>query len=126
MSVIVESGEAELAMGDLRDEMGKAAEQPRTPVHVRRRRGRLHERHARDDADRATSRRGPNSATTPRVGRAPTDCIAVDGPYDDIRDVEGYRERMTENQAKGMTGIWSLTPGQVVEANTAPLPPEDG
>jgi bifunctional (S)-malyl-CoA lyase/thioesterase len=52
--------------------------------------------------------------------------IAVDGPYDDIRDVEGYRERMTDNHAKGMLGIWSLTPGQVVEANTAPLPPETG
>jgi bifunctional (S)-malyl-CoA lyase/thioesterase len=33
---------------------------------------------------------------------------------------------MTENQAKGMLGIWSLTPGQVVEANKAPLPPQDG
>ena len=45
-------------------------------------------------------------------------------PYDDIRDVEGYRERMVDNQAKGLLGIWSLTPGQVVEANTNPLPPE--
>jgi bifunctional (S)-malyl-CoA lyase/thioesterase len=52
--------------------------------------------------------------------------IAVDGPFDDIRDVEGYRERMRENRAMGMLGIWSLTPGQVVEANTAPLPPVDG
>jgi bifunctional (S)-malyl-CoA lyase/thioesterase len=52
--------------------------------------------------------------------------IAVDGPYDDIRDVEGYRERMVDNRAKGMIGIWSLTPGQVVEANTSPLPPESG
>jgi bifunctional (S)-malyl-CoA lyase/thioesterase len=25
-----------------------------------------------------------------------------------------------------MLGIWSLTPGQVVEANRSPLPPEDG
>jgi len=46
--------------------------------------------------------------------------------WDDIRDVEGYRDRMTENRAKGMTGIWSLTPGQVQTANTAPLPPENG
>jgi bifunctional (S)-malyl-CoA lyase/thioesterase len=50
----------------------------------------------------------------------------VDGPYDDIRDVEGYNERMVENQAKGMLGIWSLTPGQVVEANKSPLPPKTG
>jgi hypothetical protein len=33
---------------------------------------------------------------------------------------------MTDNQAKGMLGIWSLTPGQVVEANKGPLPPETG
>ncbi|ESS04492.1 MAG: hypothetical protein A07HR67_00663 [uncultured archaeon A07HR67] len=52
--------------------------------------------------------------------------IAVDGPYDDIRDVEGYRERMTDNQAKGQLGIWSLTPGQVVEANRFSLPPVEG
>jgi bifunctional (S)-malyl-CoA lyase/thioesterase len=52
--------------------------------------------------------------------------IAVDGPFDDIRDVAGYRERMTANRAKGMSGMWALTPGQVVEANEAPLPPETG
>ena len=33
---------------------------------------------------------------------------------------------MVDNRAKGMTGIWSLTPGQVVEANTSPLPPKTG
>jgi len=33
---------------------------------------------------------------------------------------------MTDNQAKGMLGIWSLTPGQVEEANKSPLPPESG
>jgi bifunctional (S)-malyl-CoA lyase/thioesterase len=59
-------------------------------------------------------------------GAAAAGCIAVDGPYDDIRDVEGYHKRMTDNQAKGMTGIWSLTPGQVVEANKSPLPPAEG
>jgi bifunctional (S)-malyl-CoA lyase/thioesterase len=59
-------------------------------------------------------------------GASAAGLIAVDGPFDDIRDVAGYRERMTENRAKGMTGIWSLTPGQVVEANTAPLPPKTG
>jgi bifunctional (S)-malyl-CoA lyase/thioesterase len=59
-------------------------------------------------------------------GASAAGLVAVDGPYDDIRDVEGYRERMTDNRAKGMLGIWSLTPGQVVEANEAPLPPESG
>jgi bifunctional (S)-malyl-CoA lyase/thioesterase len=52
--------------------------------------------------------------------------VAVDGPYDDIRDIEGYRQRMNENRAKGMTGIWALTPGQAEAANAAPLPPEKG
>jgi bifunctional (S)-malyl-CoA lyase/thioesterase len=33
---------------------------------------------------------------------------------------------MTDNQAKGMLGIWSLTPGQVVEANQGPLPTAEG
>jgi bifunctional (S)-malyl-CoA lyase/thioesterase len=33
---------------------------------------------------------------------------------------------MRDNQSKGMLGIWSLTPGQVVEANTSPLPPKTG
>ncbi|SMP21371.1 hypothetical protein SAMN06265347_10872 [Halobellus salinus] len=86
-------------------------------------------------------------------GASAAGLVAVDGPYDDIRDVEGYHERMTdtvgysrvtyfdtpgcrkssrsysrqyENRAKGMTGIWSLTSGQVVEANKAPLPPKAG
>jgi len=59
-------------------------------------------------------------------GASAAGCIAVDGPYDDIRDVEGYHERMRDNQSKGMLGIWSLTPGQVVEANTSPLPPQTG
>ncbi|GAA0468332.1 hypothetical protein GCM10008985_26660 [Halococcus dombrowskii] len=59
-------------------------------------------------------------------GASAAGLISVDGPYDDIRDVEGYRERMTANQAKGMLGIWSLTPGQVVEANKSGLPPESG
>jgi bifunctional (S)-malyl-CoA lyase/thioesterase len=59
-------------------------------------------------------------------GASAAGLVAVDGPYDDIRDVEGYHERMVDNRAKGMTGIWSLTPGQVVEANTSPLPPKTG
>jgi bifunctional (S)-malyl-CoA lyase/thioesterase len=53
-------------------------------------------------------------------------CIAVDGPFDDIRDVEGYHDRITANAAMGMTGIWSLTPTQVVEANKSALPPAEG
>jgi bifunctional (S)-malyl-CoA lyase/thioesterase len=59
-------------------------------------------------------------------GASAAGLIAVDGPYDDIRDVDGYRERITANSAMGMNGIWSLTPGQVEVANKTPLPPQEG
>jgi bifunctional (S)-malyl-CoA lyase/thioesterase len=125
MSVIIESGTAELAMGDLREEMGKASNNLQrlfllvdgevdytkdmraiTPT------GALPEwKELRHNTSRAASAAG---------------LIAVDGPFDNIRDVEGYHERITANNAMGMLGIWSLTPGQVVEANKAPLPPAAG
>jgi bifunctional (S)-malyl-CoA lyase/thioesterase len=125
MSVIVESGAAELALETLREEMAKPTNNLErlfllvdgevdytkdmraiTPT------GGLPEwKELRHNTSRAASAAG---------------LIAVDGPYDDIRDIEGYHERMTDNQAKGMLGIWSLTPGQVVDANTGPLPPKDG
>ncbi|MEF8812380.1 MAG: malate synthase AceB [Halovenus sp.] len=125
MSVIIESGSAELAMGRLRQEMGKADNNLQrlfmlvdgevdytkdmraiTPT------GGLPDWHElRHNTSRAASAAG---------------LIAIDGPYDDIRDVEGYHDRITANNAVGMLGIWSLTPGQVVEANKSPLPPQDG
>jgi bifunctional (S)-malyl-CoA lyase/thioesterase len=125
MSVIIESGSAELAMGKLRDEMGKASNNLQrlfllvdgevdytkdmraiTPT------GGLPEwKELRHNTSRAASAAG---------------LISVDGPYDDIRDVEGYHDRITANNAMGMLGIWSLTPGQVVEANKSPLPPAAG
>ncbi|GGC68876.1 malate synthase AceB [Haloferax sulfurifontis] len=125
MSVIIESGEAELAMGDLRDEMGK-------PTNNLERLFLLVDGEVDYTKDmRAMTPTGelpawPELRHNTSRGASAAGCIAVDGPYDDIRDVEGYRERMTENQAKGMLGIWSLTPGQVVEANTSPLPPKTG
>jgi len=125
MSVIVESGAAELAMGDLRAEMGK-------PSNNLERLFLLVDGEVDYTKDlRAMTPTGelpawPELRHNTARGAAAAGLIAVDGPYDDIRDVEGYRDRMTENRAKGMTGIWSLTPGQVVEANTAPLPPETG
>jgi bifunctional (S)-malyl-CoA lyase/thioesterase len=125
MSVIVESGQAELALEKLRDEMGKPTNNlQRLFLLV------IGEVDYTKDA-RAITPTGALPAwpelrhNTARAASA-AGLISVDGPYDDIRDVEGYRERMTENQAKGMLGIWSLTPGQVVEANKAPLPPQDG
>ena len=125
MSVIVESGEAELALGDLREEMGKPSNNlERLFLLV----------DGQVDYTKAMRAMTPTGELPPwpelrhntSRGASAAGLIAVDGPYDDIRDVEGYHERMTENRAKGMTGIWSLTPGQVVEANTAPLPPKTG
>ena len=125
MSVVVESGAAELAMGELREAMGK-------PTNNLERLFMLVDGEVDYTKDmRAITPTGnlppwPELRHNTSRGASAAGLIAVDGPYDDIRDVEGYRERMTDNQAKGMLGIWSLTPGQVVEANRSPLPPEDG
>ncbi|WP_232703017.1 malate synthase AceB [Halobacterium wangiae] len=125
MSVIVESGEAELAMGDLREEIGKSENNLERLFLL-----------VDGEVDytkdmRAMTPTGelppwPELRHNTSRGASAAGLVAVDGPYDDIRDVEGYRERMRENRAKGMTGIWSLTPTQVEVANTAPLPPESG
>jgi bifunctional (S)-malyl-CoA lyase/thioesterase len=125
MSVIIESGEAELAMGDLRAEMGN-------PSNNLERLFLLVDGEVDYTKDmRAMTPTGelpewPELRHNTSRGASAAGLVAVDGPFDDIRDVEGYRDRMTENRAKGMTGIWSLTPGQVVEANTEPLPPASG
>ena len=125
MSVIIESGAAEQAMTKLRDEMGK-------PTNNLERLFMLVIGEVDYTKDmRAITPTGALPAwheirhNTSSAASA-AGLIGVDGPYDDIRDVEGYHERMTENQAKGLLGIWSLTPGQVVEANKNPLPPEAG
>ena len=125
MSVIVESGEAELAMGDLRAEMGK-------PANNLERLFLLVDGEVDYTKDmRAMTPTGelppwPELRHNTSRGASAAGLIAVDGPFDDIRDVEGYEQRMEDNRAKGMTGIWSLTPGQVVAANKAPLPPKNG
>ena len=125
MSVIIESGAAELAMGRLRDEMGK-------PSNNLERLFMLVDGEVDYTKDmRAMTPTGelppwPELRHNTSRAAAAAGLIAVDGPFDDIRNIEGYHDRMTENRAKGMTGIWSLTPGQVVEANTSPLPPKSG
>jgi bifunctional (S)-malyl-CoA lyase/thioesterase len=125
MSVIVESGSAELALGKLREEMGK-------PSNNLQRLFLLVDGEVDYTKDmRAITPTGelppwPELRHNTSRAASAAGLIAVDGPYDDIRDVDGYRARMTNNQAKGMLGIWSLTPGQVVEANKGPLPPESG
>ncbi len=109
MSVIIESGEAELAMSDLRAEKGK-------PSNNLERLFLLVDGQVDYTKDmRAMTPTGELPAwaelrhNTSR-GASAANCIAVDGPYDDIRDVEGYRERMVENRAMGMTGIWRSRP----------------
>jgi bifunctional (S)-malyl-CoA lyase/thioesterase len=125
MSVIVESGEAELAMADLREQMGN-------PSNNLERMFLLVDGEVDYTKDmRAMTPTGelppwPELRHNTSRGASAAGLVAVDGPYDDIRDVEGYRQRMQDNRAKGMTGIWSLTPEQVEVANTAPLPPETG
>ncbi|SEL11994.1 malate synthase AceB [Haloferax larsenii] len=125
MSVIIESGQAELAMGTLREEMGK-------PTNNLERLFLLVDGEVDYTKDmRAITPTGalpewPELRHNTSRGASAAGLIAVDGPYDDIRDIEGYHERMQDNQAKGMLGIWSLTPGQVVEANQSPLPPKTG
>jgi len=125
MSVIIESGSAELAMEELRDEMGKPSNNLQRLFLL-----------VNGEVDYTKDMRAitPTGELPPwpelrhNTSRAASAAglIAVDGPFDDIRDVAGYRERMRDNQAKGQLGIWSLTPGQVVEANRSPLPPTEG
>ncbi|MFC7133153.1 MULTISPECIES: malate synthase AceB [Salinibaculum] len=125
MSVIVECGASELAMEELRTEIGRPSNNLERLFML-----------VNGEVDYTKSMRAitPTGELPPwpelrhNTSRAAdaAGLIAVDGPYDDIRDVEGYRERMTDNQAKGQLGIWSLTPGQVVEANKSPLPPAAG
>lgn len=125
MSVIVESGRAELAMGQLIDEMGKPSNNLERLFLL-----------VDGEVDYTKDMKGmtPSGQLPPwpelrhNTSRAASavDLVAVDGPFDDIRNVDGYRERMTENYGKGMLGIWSLTPAQVEIANTNPLPPVTG
>lgn len=125
MSVIVESARAELALADLREEMSKPSNNlERLFLLV------VGEVDYTKDMRAMTPTSGlppwPELRHNTSRGASAAGLIAVDGPYDDIKDVEGYHERMTDNQAKGMLGIWSLTPQQVVEANRSPLPQETG
>jgi len=125
MSVIIESGQAELAMGELREEMGK-------PTNNLERLFLLVDGEVDYTKDlRAITPTGglpewKELRHNTSRGASAAGLIAVDGPYDDIRDVDGYRDRITANSAMGMLGIWSLTPGQVEIANKTPLPPQEG
>ena len=125
MSAIIECGASELAMEKLRAEMAKPSNNLQRLFML-----------VNGEVDYTKDMRAitPTGELPPwpelrhNTSRAASAAglVAVDGPYDGIRDVEGYRERMRENQAKGQLGIWSLTPGQVVEANRSSLPPVEG
>ena len=125
MSVIVESATAELALADLRAAINE-------PSNALERLFLLVDGEVDYTKDmRAMTPTGalpdwPELRHNTARGASAADLIAVDGPYDDIRDLEGYRERMVDNRARGQIGIWALTPSQVVAANEAPLPPATG
>ncbi len=125
MSVIVESATAELALAELREAIHQ-------PSNALERLFLLVDGEVDYTKDlRAITPTGalpdwPELRHNTSRGASAADLIAVDGPYDDIRDLEGYRERMVDNRARGQLGIWALTPDQVVTANEAPLPPARG
>jgi citrate lyase subunit beta/citryl-CoA lyase len=50
---------------------------------------------------------------------------AIDGPYLQIRDVEGYRRVAQRSAALGFDGKWVLHPGQVEAANEVYSPRQD-
>jgi citrate lyase subunit beta / citryl-CoA lyase len=54
------------------------------------------------------------------------DLQAIDGPYLQIRDVDGFREVAKRSAALGFDGKWVLHPGQIEAANEVYSPsPED-
>jgi len=50
---------------------------------------------------------------------------AIDGPYLQIRDVDGYRRVAERSAALGFDGKWVLHPGQVDVANDVYSPRQD-
>jgi citrate lyase subunit beta/citryl-CoA lyase len=53
------------------------------------------------------------------------DLQAIDGPYLQIRDVDGYREVARRSAALGFDGKWVLHPGQVDAANEVYSPSQE-
>ena len=50
---------------------------------------------------------------------------AIDGPFLQIKDVEGYKEVARRSQALGFDGKWVLHPGQIDAANEVYSPKQD-
>lgn len=53
------------------------------------------------------------------------DRLAIDGPYLQIRDVDGFREVAARSAALGFDGKWVLHPGQIEAANEVYSPSQD-
>jgi citrate lyase subunit beta/citryl-CoA lyase len=53
------------------------------------------------------------------------DLQAIDGPYLQIRDVDGFREVARRSAALGFDGKWVLHPGQIEAANEVYAPSQD-
>lgn len=49
---------------------------------------------------------------------------AIDGPYLQVRDVEGFRESARRSAALGFDGKWVLHPDQIAAANEVYAPPQ--
>lgn len=52
-------------------------------------------------------------------------CDAIDGPYGDYSDADGYRESATRARLLGVDGKWCIHPSQVSIANEVFSPSED-
>ena len=52
-------------------------------------------------------------------------CDAIDGPYGDFRDTDGYRESANRAKLLGMDGKWCIHPSQISIANEVFTPGKD-
>src|SRR5439155_22684036 len=50
---------------------------------------------------------------------------AIDGPYPNFRDPDGYREEASRARALGFSGKWAIHPTQIELANDAFSPSDD-
>jgi len=50
---------------------------------------------------------------------------AIDGPYPNFRDADGYREEARRARALGYSGKWAIHPSQIALANEVYSPTED-
>jgi len=104
MSVIIESGEAELAMGNLREEIRKPANNlDRLFMLVDGEVDYMKDMRAITPIRRLPP--WPELRHNTSRGASAAGLIVVDDPLGDIRGFDGCRGRMQENRAKAITGI---------------------